>query len=197
MKHLVLLALVAMMAGCTKYDPRVCSNKLNPIIRIASAVKYCSAFVINDRFALTAAHCLDPGDKFLVYSATGQLITTAEAYSAYRTLDYGAITGDFSRFSALALATQFACAEHIPSLYFACGYPGGQRELACTTVRTTNVDTFAVLGIGAGYPGMSGGPVINTATQKVEGVVSAMKEDKFVIAPLVNPFEHLRLLEVH
>lgn len=68
--------------------------------------------------------------------------------------------GDFNKY--FPLASDFTNQGFvIGKLYAACGYPFGQKGLACNPVQVVNNDVLAVRVLGFLRNGMSGGPVLN------------------------------------
>ena len=172
-----------------------------PILRLLTIPKgkerphaFCTAFVVDVRYAITAAHCINDNghiarDMFKTSDARGNdtgISVQAIGYDI-RT-DLGLITGDFSSVRPIRAAFNKDSfdvgqpAKHLVS----CGYPRGQAHLVCTTFLATRMSGFSVAGVGHIIPGMSGGPVIDTDTMEVVAVNYAVTEDGL---SLVSPIE--------
>jgi len=131
---------------------------------------YCTAFVIGNNYALTAAHCLmdenyertsDDLDIRLQGKSTG---VKAKAVGVDYRRDLGLIQGDFREFSRLQVQNEILAVEHRVA---ACGFPGGIKNYTCTSVTIVGFDSFQYRGMGELQPGMSGGPVVNPSTNEV------------------------------
>lgn len=151
-------------------------EKLNPIIQLfVNDQFYCSAFVIGNNYAVTAAHCLvdESYDKLegdidirLENVPTG---VKAKAVGVEFRRDLGLIKGDFSRFKMVRLLND---APGVYPLLYTCGYPGGNKHLSCSTFQPVTNDGFCLKGIGLVQPGMSGGPVVEPQSDTVVGIVT-------------------------
>lgn len=161
---------------------------------------FCSGFVVDAVYAVTAAHCLVDELGFLtkrtlrIESSEGELLTTAKAAGLNNRVDYGIITGDFSNFKHLDMtssvsffdATAAAAFVNLTSPeYKICGYPQGQKKLFCASFAPTSPYFSQIMGIGQAFPGMSGGPVLN-ATGEAVGIVSAMSDGGAIITPVIG-----------
>jgi S1-C subfamily serine protease len=154
-----------------------------PIVRIESQNRksICTAFVINDKQAITAAHCVEkelslfsflmPEDKFDVYNSEGTKTTAVATVEeiADETSDIAILKGDFKNFEKLNVRKQYNLVLKEPLL--ACGYPGGFKQLQCTYGVYAGTSYFSGLMTGYLAKGMSGGPVIDM-NDEVVGVNS-------------------------
>jgi hypothetical protein len=160
------------------------------IIRIVSQNNggKCTAFVINDKQAITAAHCVEdepeslfdfwsPEDKFDVYNSKGVKTTiVAKVEKKFDDVDIAILKGDFKDFKKLPVEKGFHLFLKEPIL--ACGYAGGFKELECTTGYYAGAVYFDGLMTNYLAKGMSGGPVINQYG-RVIGVNNSKREDGF------------------
>lgn len=167
------------------------------IIRLEAHGKFfCSGFVVNASYVITAAHCLvdEVGmlrqDQLKVVNDEGTEEVRAKAAGLNQRLDYGIVTGDFASFKTLDLnpSESFFVPENRYGSFKACGFPMGQQKLFCTPFSPNKPLFFQVVGQGQAFPGMSGGPLIDTKTGAAVGVVSAMVENELVITPVIGIF---------
>ncbi len=159
------------------YDKSLVEN--GAIIRLhdKSDGFFCSAFVVSNEYAITAGHCLDESfglrNEILIYNSklenTG---VVAEGVAVNRRGDTGLIHGDFTKFDKLPVGTTpqeqllnlaaGASQQEVGRAGFkSCGYPYGD-ILFCPSVTINGTQIFHLAGQGLLYPGMSGGPVINS-----------------------------------
>ena len=148
-------------------------DKHEAIVRVVNPNRgSCSAFVIDNKRAITAAHCLatrpdleNPGQLvydsqyFIVFNSKGKdtsiRVTVARAlYGA----DAAILYGDFSKFEKLELARGFKL--EAGEALSACGYPGGFSSLECTDGKFVRTTFFEGLMTNYIAVGMSGGPVM-------------------------------------
>lgn len=161
---------------------------------------FCSAFVISNKYAITAAHCLVDEDNILkdeqievrdlnnketgVFAKPGGINIAA---------DLGVILGDFSGFNKLPVATTPVEAMAIASPgVITCGFPRGDSDL-CTQFFFRHASEGYFFGRGFITNGMSGGPVIATAIGKVVAVNSAMGSRGVYMAPIIGLFSSLEI----
>lgn len=178
------------------------NNQHESIIRLISDKGYffCTGFVIDGNYALTAAHCVSDGfggiteDDIHIYNSYGYttgVIAKAVAVEGYR--DVAFIKGDFRNFEAQK--TDFY-GRHVPRGFkmTSCGYPSGMLPKFCTEVEHVGNKYFQYRTKGGPiYKGMSGGPVVNNETGYAIGVNSAVDLDTVIIGPLVGVLESVGL----
>lgn len=157
----------------------------DPIVKLAKkGDPFCTAFVIDANYALTAAHCIsDAGGN--LRGGTVQILlfddmnsgVIAKPVAVNNRVDAGLVRGDFSNFKLLqvdfyeySILTEYSTEDK----FEACGYPYGQRYLTCTPFYPRSNSGFAIAGHSFLIPGMSGGPLINTRTGRVVGINIAM-----------------------
>jgi len=164
---------------------------------------FCSAFVVDASYAITAAHCLVDSLGYLsrspirVTDSDGEEITVAKAAGINNRVDYGIVTGDFSNFNQLEMDasvsfysavdnTKWKMMKELQDNFETCGYPQGQKDVYCADFAPTGNAYFQVAGIGQVFPGMSGGPLINKETGEAVGIISAMSDGQAIVTPIVG-----------
>lgn len=179
--------------GLPKYG-KLTKGTLNPILRVLiNGQGHCTAFVIDDNYAMTAAHCLrsdnffeglDKTSKFSAITEMGEI--QLEAAAINNRIDVGLYKGDFRNFKKLIPDFASFEIENPKDFFVACGYPYSQRVLTCTHfVPAYNIE-FYIAGSGMLIPGMSGGPVINLRTGAVIAVNSAAGNGAFMVSPVLG-----------
>lgn len=157
---------------------------------------FCSAFVIDDNYAATAAHCLERDFNSIFHSFLPEDIIVsdylgndtkirARAAAINTRMDYGLVKGNFKNFNHLDLDLRLEGVYKQPMLV-SCGYPLNQKGLYCVPVYPVRNSYFHIAARGMIYPGMSGGPVIDPKTNKVIAVNSAVSEDTVLLAPIIG-----------
>ncbi len=169
----------------------------------------CSATVISDDYALTAAHCVLETSLLGVTSLKDNLRTVGkplegrypaavdsnvvevQAVAAGVRADYALVKGDFKLFTKAPISVSPRQTEQIVGPIIMCGYPYGDSFICYTTNNqiSPHYGHFQIL--GQLYPGMSGGPVIDYAMQRVIGVNTAVGAGSVFFAPLVGLFVSL------
>lgn len=168
---------------------------------------FCSGIVISDTEVLTAAHCvvinlgfmMMPRQNFEVTSlvkGNAKAVSPAKVYALNGRSDIAIITGDFRLFKKQKINTS-PDADILANTYelATCGFPGGG-PLACYTLHGEfkQIDMIGFR-IGQMYAGMSGGPVIDLNTGIVYAVNHAVSTDQVIVAPIVNLFESVFVVE--
>jgi hypothetical protein len=182
--------------GSVKNDP---DAKASALLRLSTTVDndfFCTGFVIDGQYALTAGHCLDNSFGRLrddaitakdAYNSPISVAVTAVALDSTR--DVGLLKGDFRAFKAYSVDTSGELIYRaVDGSLHTCGFPSGSKYKYCSPYINTGFDYFSVTGIGLIFPGMSGGPVIS-ASGIVVGVNSARdSEGRAVISTLTGVF---------
>lgn len=153
---------------------------------------FCSAFVIDDKYAMTAAHCLDAGLglglnrkplNILLENGTDSGVVATPVGMNNR-VDVGLIMGDFSKFIPYRVDFYGFSPTNKFGDYRTCGYPYLQNKVTCTVFKPQGNSGFSLVGSGFLIPGMSGGPVIDIANGYVMGVNSAMGNGAYIAPTL-------------
>lgn len=190
-----------------KYDP---SGEFSiPIAASAPAVARlekdgvfrCTAFIISNDYAITAAHCLvsnfskklDTNDIEIV-SEDRTISVTAQAVGSYSSGDLGLIRGEFQNFKKLSIdASVLSVPRALTATQLvSCGYPRGTNRIVCYRQSQCGVYYDFVACQGLLYHGMSGGPLISideVGSVGVVGVNSALASDSNLFSPLIGLFE--------
>lgn len=171
----------------------ITTTSFNSIVRLANpdGRSFCTGWVVDRRYAVTAAHCINKRGKIRLepiklFADTGEDTgITAQASDFDARMDLGLLVGDFSRIEPIRVNFVSEGFPRDPSIrYLACGFPLGQRKLFCSPFIPTDSHFFAIAGQGHLIPGMSGGPVINQDTGEVVGVNTAVYKDKSIVSPV-------------
>lgn len=168
----------------------------------------CSAFVINDDYAITAGHCINYHDKeepIQIYDIDNRDTGEEASVAAYNMrMDFGLIRGDFSDFQKLdvpidALTTYnvFLKAvrdvrEGIGHALLTCGFPQGAEDV-CLNVTPLSMYGFLLMTDINLMPGMSGGPLIDPVTNSVIGINSRVYEQYSMYAPMIGFFDAINV----
>jgi S1-C subfamily serine protease len=150
---------------------------------------FCTAFVIDDNYAVTAAHCLvdEVGNSIRVHTSSDAftgLLATVAGYD--QRSDQGLLLGDFKAFNKVRMETETAEAAYATVL-LTCGFPHAQKSVLCTPFEVIGAEDFMVAGKHAAmYPGMSGGPVVNLETGHIVAINSAVEGDHALVAPTIG-----------
>lgn len=156
---------------------------------------FCTGFVIDGNYAITAAHCITNELGLLndiqinvtsVYGTTTGTVAKPVAVDKYR--DVGFIEGNFLDFTSASVDfTGEKIQLGMPMK--ACGYPSGQINIFCMDMHLTGNMFFRYRATGGPvFKGQSGGPVTNSEGIVV-GVNSAVDYSNVVIGPLVGVLE--------
>lgn len=186
----------------------------SPVIKLAttSGFGFCSATVVSDTYAITAAHCLLTNgvqitpfgiqevqvlkpDAISIYNSDNQFTgTIGYALGANNRMDYGIITGDFRMFNRLSIdPDNNGFVDTMDTPRTVCGYPFNRAKPLCYKYQPTGWYNFQVLGDGYVAPGMSGGTVINPKTGYLDGVIVGVTNGQVIVAPLLGLFTSLGL----
>jgi hypothetical protein len=175
--------------------------KFSPLIRLHTDkdVFFCSGFVVSKNYAVTAAHCVYDLPKkrpsIKIYDENNKNTDTKVAVAASDgQMDFALLVGDFSKFNAVLVDDSML---NITNTIFskellACGFPNGGRK-SCSIFKPNDPYYFEVSGFGMFYPGMSGGPVIDTSTGQVVGLNSVAIKGGVLVTPLIEIFSALNV----
>lgn len=174
--------------GKQRYLPSPISNsekKYSPFLYIQPKDKKnsCSGFVISDSLAITAAHCLNDKDDYIVTSMTDRSTkVNAKLSASSEYYDIAVLFGDFTEFASFRISIH-PMAFYADSTYQVCGIPAQTINLHCELFRVHGTFYTKIRGSGLIFHGMSGGPVIHPGGFVV-GVIHGMYLDSTIIAPL-------------
>lgn len=163
-----------------------------PIIKLIGGDKkfFCSAFVIDNHYAVTAAHCLDENGKLrkdilsIFVEDNQDTGIKAKAVGMATRSDLGLLEGDFTNFQMLKTDTQHFGFLDSKTVYLTCGYPYGNLKISCVPFSPEKNNGFAIEGAGYLVPGMSGGAVINVLTNEAVALNSYAGEGVVGVFPL-------------
>lgn len=163
-------------------------------IRIVSDDGSCSAVVIDDHYALTAAHCvvntfqrLNTDLVFSVFDEQGIFtFISAKPVAANLSRDVALLKGNFSAFSYASVDFAGVDSLDFEDSLLSCGFPSAQELLYCAKWRFKGSYDFREVAAGVTIQkGCSGGPVFNKYG-RVIGVNSAVFGERFLIGPIVG-----------
>lgn len=171
-----------------KYGTPPKNPQLAPIIKLADKDDdmFCTAFVIDANYALTAAHCLvdDSGEMttdeiHILKEDDTDTKVRAKPVGVDLRMDVGLIRGDFNNFKFLAVNFYSFSIAEVKAEYYAFGYPAGQKHLSIIPFYPEANNDFFIAGKGFLIPGMSGGPLVDVTHKVVVGINSSV--DKGVV----------------
>jgi len=167
----------------------------DPIIKLADTDNkpFCSGYVADQHYIVTAAHCLRgilnfnlKIDKIHILNTKGEKIGEGYAGAINQRLDWGVVTGDFSKFQILQSEFYVDGFAHGSGVYIACGFPYGQNKMDCEYYKDPSPRGFIYYGYAHLTPSMSGGPVLDEVTQKVIAVMTGANEYGAIVTPLTG-----------
>lgn len=158
----------------------------------------CSATIISNTYALTAAHCLidyKTGEMIekINIKPLGDNATLIEGIpvGVNQRADYALIKGNFKDFLKLRVdVSPYTFFESNGNQVISCGYPWGDKP-ACYPVLAFGPCATSYCARTILYPGMSGGPVIDGNRGVVIAVNTAASMEYMVLSPLVGLFQTL------
>lgn len=181
-----------------KREPLIAMYRPDPIS--GKITFYCTGFVISDKLALTAGHCLkDKQDQRLtkddiqIKDVVQNDVGIARAGAINTRADMGVVVGDFSSFNKLKLSLSPGGFYFARGPYMACGFPWGAFPGVCLPFQPVSNYLFQIKGTGELYPGMSGGPVIDQYTGLVVAINTAVTDGFVIVAPTVGILGALEL----
>lgn len=163
-------------------------EKYNAIIRLITQnnFTYCSATVISDEIAITAAHCIAPFQRYVFISNENRTENfTTVVYSVIDSIDQAILVGDFTKFNKLNIKNKTNGIAGSKGSFLTCGYPYNG-DLICFKYKPLGIYYFMLKGESYLYSGMSGGALIDTSTDTIVGVNSSVKEGYVIHSPLVS-----------
>ena len=178
-------------------------GKHESIIRLISpkGYFYCTGFVVDENYALTAAHCVVNNitgsiideDVFIYDSYSNDTGTVARTIAVDLYRDVAFIKGNFKAFKYQKTDFYGKVIKRNMKVQ-SCGYPSGMVSKFCVELTLTGNKYFQYRAKGLPiFKGMSGGVVIDVETGYAVGVNSAVDEDTVIISPLVGVLETVGL----
>lgn len=150
---------------------------------------FCSGSVVDASYIVTAAHCIEygVGKPVKIFTSNGvDTKVTGQVAATNSRLDYGIIVGNFSKFRTIKMDYVSIINLQDDKYLMSCGNPMGQKKMSCTLIRPYENQYFMVKARGLLYPGMSGGAVIDTATNTLVGVNSAVEDGYVLFTPVAG-----------
>ena len=162
----------------------------SPFIRLITEnnFTYCSATVVSDKIAITAAHCIPMYQTYVFISNEHKTENfTVLVYSVIDSIDQAILIGDFTKFKHFNLKSQMNGIAGSKGPFVTCGYPYNG-ELLCYKYKPLGIYEFMIKGESYLYSGMSGGGLIDTSNNTLVAVNSAVTKEYVIHSPLVNTF---------
>ncbi len=205
------LLLLAVALGV--FEPPIANQvgRASSIIRLHDAKSgsfFCSGAIVGPHLAITAAHCVAE-EMNTPFGSMGTMVrqnvqvrnwdesikTNAKVAYANVQTDQAVLVGDFKEFSRRAIITE--AAPDMAAIYgpnsevISCGYPLGG-PLYCVKISAMHAKDFWAAGHGQLFPGMSGGPLLDSHTGAVIGINYAVTEDWSLFTPTLNIFGRIK-----
>lgn len=167
------------------------NGKFHAIVQIQSVKRKgtCTAFIVREKIAITAAHCISwnkkgKSEKFKVYNINGEYTgVKAQAWWVADRRDIGLIQGDFKAFNRMPLKAEWDVKPY--DIMRLCGFFGSVLPPTCNNFIALGNKGFRYAGIGVVIPGVSGGPVIDHRGYAV-GVASSVGDREVYMEPLLG-----------
>lgn len=163
---------------------------LEPVVHLADAKgkAFCTAFIVDANYAVTAAHCINEGgslpkEKLKILDESGKDLGDVQAVGFHDRSDLGLLKGNFKKFLPLR-ANFYTNGFQIVKPMAACGFPYGQHKFICNIFTPMGNEEFTVKGKGFLVPAMSGGPVVDLESGFAVGVNSAVGDNYSYVRPL-------------
>lgn len=163
--------------------------KFEAEIRILNESSMCSAVVISDHYALSAAHCSDTNilgrlqdTEFVVFTKEGLLTQVRAKFVAIDgNRDVALLKGNFSEFKAKIPNFNYEAVGYLQS----CGFPANG-DYHCEELYITGNEYFRYRARGRPlYPGMSGGGTYDYRGYLV-AINSSVGKQEIILGPLVG-----------
>lgn len=176
------------------------ASKGFPIVRMLTFPtlhSQCSAVIVSDKLAITAAHCGEIGDLFIITDKNGNHKTESIIISRNERMDLAAIVGDFREYNKVYMAVN---TEEVLNIInngdlVGCGYPMGGK-LYCTELLYPQRLNLGFLAKGYYVPGMSGGPVIDQKTGALVGINVSVDGEYAFFTPTIEIIYALGVSEI-
>lgn len=205
MKYIITLLTIVGMLSLTssaqnvQIEPPARKSAIVRLYDVATGRFFCSGAVVSVNIIVSAAHCMyDHPQGIEVKDKDGKFSgARVIGVRAHDRSDQAVLLGDFSMFEEMKIVTDPAAIVKLikRNEMQACGFPYAG-PLYCTKLDYKGIDVFQFKAHGAGWPGMSGGPVIDEDTGYIVGVITAMSGEDMILSPTINIFYNLGLEEV-
>lgn len=188
------------------YNPE--GKKYAPAVRLHGEVTdsnpsgfVCSGTVISNDYVVTAAHCLVDEDGKMLKKITLKSLKAADGSQAdvegtpigiNQRADYALIHGDFKEFMKTPINPTAEMIYNVDGRsVVTCGFPWGDGPACLPLLSAIYPCRGQMCAAGVLYPGMSGGPVIDSRNGVLVGVNTAVGDGYIVLSPLVGLFTTL------
>lgn len=177
------------------------NNRHPGIIRLLDSKDrfFCTGFVIDGIYAMTAAHCVSkefgfiPAEQIKIHDAYGIYVGDATLVALDKDQDIAFIKGDFIEFKPMSVDFNGKNSFRNMNL-ISCGFPAGSPIMYCTQLTHIGNRNFLYRTVGGPiYQGMSGGPVVEVVSGNVIGVNSGVDMGSVLIGPVIGGLERVGL----
>lgn len=195
---IVLLLIIALVAPSLRV--LVTGNHKKPaIVKMGYDKAHCTAFVVSDQYAITAAHCIlpipnsyNPDVNVRIYAVDGSPLQDATVIINRSQADIVALKGSFADYDHLEVNDDVNF-RYNEETYAMKGYPYMSTKLHTSKIKLTENFQNGMCAKGWATFGFSGSPVIDLNTGKAIGVMSAIAQGYVIFYPIISMKEMLHL----